>query len=275
MKSTNRTLGLIALFLLLLNLPAAFSQDTIARPKYITVTTMHWNMDQKDFEMDAWKSVEKEYLDKVTSKNGYVMSAAFYLHQFTADNTEVVYVQSYASWEDIDKASKTNDALEKAVWADENTRKSFFKKRNNYYSTEHSDEIYATFPGAKLMAKKPDKNMVLYVRKSHLAFPVDGDEQEFNTLIKEGMEHVVHKNEYIKAYYPYVHAWGADRTEFVEAFLLDSLADIVKMIEKTSELNNAKWTDENTRNTRRDKMRKYFTGVHGDYIYTAIAGLSK
>lgn len=275
MKTTNRTLTALTLFLLLLCLPAVFAQEEVKGPEYITVTTMHWNMDLDDFNMNTWKTVEKEYMDKVTSKNEYVMGASFYVHQFTPDNTEVIYVQSYGSWNDIAKASNRNDELAKEAWNNENSRKSFFKKRNNYYAVEHEDEIYATLPGAKIMSQKPDKDMVLYVRKSHFAFPDDGSQEEFDTMRNEGLENIIQKNEYIKAYYPHVHAWGADRTEFVEAFLVESLADIDKMFDRNTELFNAKWTDENVRKTRGKKMGKYFTGTHGDYIYTAIAGLSK
>lgn len=274
MKTTNQILS--SFFVLcLMSAPVIFAQQEAKRPEYVTVTTMHWDMDQEGFDMETWKSVEKEYLDKITTKNEYVMGASFYLHQFTADNTELLYVQSYASWEDIDKASEKNGDLEKAAWTNENVRKAYFKKRNNYYSNDHSDEIYATMSGAKFMTTEPDKDMVLYVRKSHFAFPQDGTQEEFNKLRKEGLENVINKNEYIKAYYPSVHAWGADRTEFVEAFIVESLADIDKMFKKDTELYKAKWSDKNVRKARGKKMSKYFTGVHGDYIYTSVTGLSK
>jgi len=274
MKTTNRILGSF-MVLYLMSVSLIFSQEEMKRPQYVTVTTMHWNMDQEDFDMEKWKSVEKEYLDKVTSKNEYVMGASFHIHQFTDDNTELLYVQSYASWENIDKASEKNDDLAKAAWPSENARKTYFKKRNSYYSNDHSDEIYATIPGAKIMNGKSDKDLVLYIRKSHFAFPEDGTQEEFNKFRKEGLENVINKNEYIKAYYPSVHAWGADRTEFIEAFIVESISDIDKMFDKNTELYKAKWPDENARKARGKKMSKYFTGVHGDYIYTAVAGLSK
>ncbi len=43
------------------------------QPGFLTVTTVHWNMDNKDFSMDKWKAIEKEYFDKVTSKNEYIV----------------------------------------------------------------------------------------------------------------------------------------------------------------------------------------------------------
>ena len=274
MKTTNQILNLFTV-LCLMSVSLIFSQEEVKRPEYVVVTTMHWNMDLENFDMEKWKSVEKEYLDKVTAKNEYVMSASFHLHQFTADNTELLYVQTYASWDDIDKASEKNDDLAKKAWANESTRNVYFKNRNSYYSNDHSDEIYATIPGAKIMNGKSDKDMVLYIRKSHFAFPENGSREEFISMRKEGLENVINKNNFIKAYYPSVHAWGSDRTEFIEAFIVESLADIDKMFDKNDELYKAKWSDENVRKARGKKMSKYFTGVHGDYIYTSVAGLSK
>ena len=203
------------------------------------------------------------------------MSASVYLHRFTADNTELLAVATYASWEDIDKAGDRNDELAKEAWPDENARKAYFKKRNAYYADEHSDEIYAPIEGAKIMAQMPTKDLVMYVRKSHFAFPDDGTGEEFKTMRLEGVKNVINKNEYIKAYYPNVHAWGADRTEFVEAFYYESMADMEKSQDRVTELRKAAWPDENVRKERGKKMGKYFTGVHGDYIYTLVAKLSK
>lgn len=274
MKTTNQ-LKIAIVFMLFLFGTSIFAQMEEKRPEYITVTTMHWNMDMKDFKMEEWKAVEKEYLDKVTMNNEHVLGASFHLHQFTADNTELLYVQSYATWEDIDKAGKKNTELEEKAWSDKNARKAAADKRNAYYANTHSDEIYATLPGAKFMKEKPTKDMTLYVRKSHLAFPKDGTLDEVKKLRKERIEAVVQKNEFIKAYYPSMHAWGQDKTEFIEAYIVDSMADLDKMLDRNIELAKEAWPDENKRKARGEKMRKYFTGVHGDYIYTSVAGLSK
>lgn len=276
MKTTRQSLIVIAVFLLLFS-TASFSQGEVPQgPQYITVTTMHWNMDLEDFSMEKWKAVEKEYLDNVTMKNEFVMGVSFFLHRYTADNTELIYVQSYASWEDIDKASDRNGELARAAWTDDDTRASFFKKRNAYYDNYHSDEIYATLPGAKIMSHAAaTEDMICYVRKSHFAFPDSGSSREFNALSKEITENIINKNDHLKAYYPSVHAWGADRTEFVEAFFVNSLADLEKMDARRVELIKEHWSDEATRKAFGKKRDKYFTGVHGDFIYTFVAGLSK
>lgn len=274
MKTTKKLFILIFVVLLMLN-TTVFAQDEAKKPEYITVTTMHWNMDQENFSMDTWKSVEKEYLEKVTKRNEFIIGTGFFLHQFTDDNTELIYVQSYASWNDIDKAGDRNGELAKEVWPDDDARKAFFKKRNNYYSTEHSDEIYATISGAKPMMEDPGKDLTVYVQRRHFAFPEDGTQKEFKELRDEYVEKVIHKNEFVKAYYPSVHAWGADRTEYIEAFYVDSLADLDKMLDQLGVLSKEAWPDEAARKERGKKVGKYFTGVHGDKIYTFVSGLAK
>ncbi|HJZ41673.1 MAG TPA: hypothetical protein VJ203_15000 [Bacteroidales bacterium] len=107
MKTTNR-FSLVLIFLLIFLACDAYSQS-VERPEFITVTTFHWNQDLQDFSMDAWKAVEKEYFDKVTSKNEFIVSSLVLLHFFTADNTEIKLVSGYTSWENIEKASARSD----------------------------------------------------------------------------------------------------------------------------------------------------------------------
>ncbi|MFT4669968.1 MAG: hypothetical protein ACI9M9_001713 [Flavobacteriaceae bacterium] len=275
MKTTNQFFTLLFTLVLLSSTFSVFAQDAPARPAYVVSTTLHWNMDYEDFDLDEWEAVEKEYLDKVTMKNEYIMGSSVYMHRYTADNSELMAVASYASWADIDKAADRNAELEKAAWPDENARKAFLKKQNAYYSVEHSDEIYAPLPGAKLMLEKATKDYILYLRKSHFSFPEDGSQEEFKTLRMEEIENVINKNEYIKAYFPNVHAWGSDRTEFIEAFYFETMADIEESQKRGDELAKAALPDENGRKDKGEKWAKYFTGVHGDYIYTLVSGLSK
>ena len=274
MKTNKLFFMVITAVLLLCNSTIALAQEEAKVPQYYTVTTMHWNMDYEDFDMDTWKAVEKEYLDKVVMKNEHLMGSSIYLHHTTPDNTELLYVQVYESWDAIDKAAERNGELAKEAWSDDEERKAYFKKRNAYYSNLHSDEIYATMSGAKVL-QEPTKDMILYLRTSHFAFPEDGTLDEFKTLRSEFNEKVIHKNELIKGYYPGAHAYGADRTEFVEAFFFDSAADLDKMFDRNDELRKEAWPDEVARKERGKKVGKYFTGVHGDAIYTQVYGLSK
>lgn len=271
MKTINRFFMVIAVMLLLIN-ASTFAQDQ-ERPAYVVVTKMHWNTDNKDFKMDEWKAMEKEIADKVTRKNEYIMSSGYYMHNMTPDNTELLYVTTYPSWDAIDKAAARNQELAEAAWPDKAKRDDFYKKRNANYADMHSDEIYATMPGAKDFKNPPTKDMIVYLRVSHFAFPEDGTQKEFDELNDKYVKNVLHKNEFIKAYYPNAHAYGSDRTEFLEAYYLDSFSDIDKMFEKNTELFNAQWKDEAARKSYGEKIGKYFTGTHGDYIYTYVSGI--
>ncbi|WP_299398958.1 hypothetical protein [uncultured Gelidibacter sp.] len=272
MKTINRFFVVLAIALLLSNTSTIAQEQT--RPEFVTITTMHWNMDNKDFKMEDWKAVEKEFLDKITMKNEHIAAASFYLHRMTPDNTELVYVQSYPSWEAIGNAAKRNAELAKAAWPDEKARKAFFKKRDAYYSPKHADEIYATMPNAKPMTVKPTKDMICYVRKGHFAYG-EGTDEEFDAISKEYFDNVTNKNEFVKAYYPMAHAWGSDRTEFLEAYFFDSMADLESMFDRDTELFEAHWKDEASRKSMGEKGNKYFDNRHGDYIYTYVAGLAK
>lgn len=271
MKTTIKLFAAVVLLLLLIT-PSLSAQE---RPLYVTATTMHWNMDYENFKMADWIAVEKEFLDKVTMNNEHIMSAGFYMHRYTPDNTELIYVQAYPSWEAIDKAADRNDELAKAAWPDKAARDAFFDKQAAYYIDDHSDEIYATMSGAKVLAAPPGDDLILYVQKSHLAFPEDGTNEEFEDLRMEYTENVILKNELIHAYYPNVHAWGSNRTEFLEAFMVKSMADLDKMGERNDELAKIYMPDKAARDAFYKKFDKYFTGTHGDYIYSVVKELRK
>ena len=273
MKPTKKLFVLITALILCFNL--SFSQEEEQQgPQFVTVTTMHWNMDNEDFSMKDWKAMEKAYMDNVTKKNEYVVAASFYMHRYTESNKELLYVRAYNSWEDIEKAQKRAGELEKAAWPNEEERNNYFKDRDSYYDGYHSDEIYATMPGSKQMTEAPTEDMVMYVRKSHFAFPADGSNEEFMKYHMMWANKVVANNDAIKAYYPNAHAWGSDKREFVEAFFVDSLADLENMAEKSNELFESNLSEEE-RKDMGENFGKYFTGEHGDYIYTYIHDLSK
>lgn len=214
-------------------------------------------------------------MKKVILKNEFIVTSTVLLHYFTADNSEIKLVTGYSSWENIEKAQKRSDELAKAGWPDEATRTAFFKKQSAYYTNEHSDEIYSTLEGAKVMTEKPAEQMVYYVRISHLAFPEDRTTEEIKGLMKEYKENVIDKNQYIKGYYPSRHTWGSDGRDVVEAFVVKSLGDIALAFDENQKLIKAHWPDKAVADAFFDKMDKYLTGLHGDYIYRHVPELSK
>ncbi len=273
MKTTNRLINALILLSLFIS-PNLRSQDEEAlRPKYVTITTLHWNMEYENFDMDTWKAVEKEYFDKVTSQNELIMGSGIYMHRFTPDNRELLSVNAYSSWEDIDKVNERNAELIEAGWPDKEERKAYFKKRNAYYADFHSDEIYALMDHAKPSPR--DSSDVLLLRKSQFKFPADGSQDEFMGGFKEYVENVFHKNEHIKGYYPAAHFWGSDRREFLEAFLFKSMSDLDAMYERNDELFQEHFSTDEMKQKMQEMGQKYFTGVHGDYIYTIINELRK
>ena len=135
---------LLLVFVVLLTTKTIAQEEVVKeefKPVYITVTTGHWNS-HLETDFSDWKETQKEYFEKVTMKNDLIIGSGYYNHYFTEDNTEIVFVSIYKTWADIEEAINVSAKLEEAAWPDEEERKAFLKKRNNYYSPNHSDEIY-------------------------------------------------------------------------------------------------------------------------------------
>ncbi len=272
MKTSNQFFKGIVVLLFLI--PASiFSQEEL----YVSVTTMHRDMNLENFSMDEWKDVEVEYHEKVTMKNEHILSATTLLHYFTSDNSEVVFVTVYPSWTAIEEATNRNNELVMEAWPDEAERKAFFKKQRKFYSNEHSDEIYVTISGAKTL-EETDLPLIYYVRTSYFSFPEDDDgavDGEYLSLFNEYNEAVTHKNDHYKGYYPQAHFYGADRTELVEVFVTETLAELERGIANQGKLFRAHWDGDDRQKEYSDVMDKYLTGVHGDRIYSSVPELNK
>jgi len=274
MKTTNCFFKGITFILLLIS-TTIFSQE---EPQlYVNVTTMYWNMDLEDFSMDEWKSVEMEYHEKVTMKNEQILSTTVLQHHFTGNSSEVLFVTVYPSWSAIEEATTRNTELEKDAWPDEKIRKSFLLKQAKFYNKKHSDEIYRTIPGAKIL-EETDLPLLYYVRTSYFAYPEESDSaisDEFMSMLHEYNEVVTHKNEHYLGYYPQVHFYGADRTEFVEVFIAETLAEIEKGISMQGKLHREHWKGEERMEVYNQVMDKYLTGIHGDRIFSSVPELHK
>lgn len=266
----------IILFAFLLS-PTLWAQEEEAEksgPTVMVVTTVHWSKDYKDGSQERWLEIEKEFHEKVTMKNEHILAANFLVHYFTADNSEAKAVALYADWSGIEKAADRNNELIKEAWPDEAARDAFFKERNAYYSTMHSDEIYSVLDGSKLLEAKPEKALLYYVRVSHLAFPADAKEGEMKELHTSYNENVTFKNEHVKAYYLYRHLYGADSRQLTEVYAVEDLASLEAMLKKNNEIAEATWTEEE-RKEFGEKYGKYWTGFHADYVFSGVLELMK
>jgi hypothetical protein len=274
MKTTNRFFKGIALLFFLIS-ASIFSQE---EPQlYVNVTTMYWNMDLEEFSTNEWKAVEMEYHEKVTMKNEHILSTTVLQHHFTSNSSEVLFVTVYPTWSAMEEATARNTELEKAAWPDEKTRKDFLLKQARFYNNKHSDEIYRTIPGAKLL-EETDLPLLYYVRTSYFTYPEDSNgaiSDEFMSLLNEFNEVVTHNNPHYLGYYPQVHFYGADRTEFVEVFIAETLAEIEKGIAMQGKLRREHWKGEERMAVYNKVMDKYLTGIHGDRIFSSVPELHK
>lgn len=265
----NKILVLGMIFFTFLSSSMGVRAQGEPKPVFITVTTMHRNLDASDRE--DWRKTEQEYYDKVTNKNELIIGTEVLTHYFTANSTEVLFVTVYKTWEDIEKSDAISEDLIKKAWSDEKVRKAFFDKQRSFYTTMHSDEIYTSQPmvGVKPLKTDSKEPLVVYVRKSQLAMNGQGKG------LKEYNEKVTMKNPFIKGYYPHRHYWGSDSRDFMEAFLFDSFSDLEKSFDKDDELTKVAWPKESDRKAFLDEMSKTFTGLHGDYIYHNEPTMSK
>lgn len=238
------------------------------KPVFITFTTLHrnYNTDSKD-----WKATEQEYFDKVTSKNNLILGSEILTHYYTGNSSEVILVSVYKTWEDIEKSNDVSEDLIKKAWPDEKARTAFFDKQKSYYMPMHSDEIYSSIEtiGSKEFKATTKEPMIVYIRKSQMSMSGKGKG------MKEYNEKVTLKDPFIKAYYPFRHTWGSDSRDFLEAYFYDSFSDIEKSNLKQDELTKAAWPKEEDSKAFFDELKLVFTGIHGDYIYHNLPGVSK
>lgn len=269
-------IALLPAFLLPLVIQAQEEGSEEYKPVFITVTQGHWNMDMEDFSMDKWKALATEYFNKVTMKNELILNSEVMMHHYTPDNSEILWISVYQNWEDIPKANKRNGELVKAAWPDETERKAFFSNLNNHYSNEHSDEIYVSMKNTKGLENKSEEPLIYYERTFRFDWPDDGEVEEFEKLHAEFATNIIHTNEDILAYYPMSHRWGSDGREFIEVFVVKSMAALEKINKETTiKAIQSYWPDEDKRKAFFKLYNRYTEPWHGDLIYINVPELSK
>ncbi len=276
MKTKLLLSGAILSLIFASNLPS-FAQE---KPWIIEATTLHWNMEKEDYSFKEWKELETEYHQKVTMKNEYIKGAEVLIHTYSPDNSELLVVRAYESIEDLEKSADRDWELILEAWPDSTERRAKGDKVSSYYSNFHSDEIYSMLNYPKLYDKWNDSTaMVFYMKKTHsvpMAKVKDGSASERSAVFKEFIENIIHKNDDILAYYPMRHLYGSDSRDQVEFFVYESLEKMVADDgSKGMELAKAHWPDEKKREAFVEKLNKYTSPWHGDWIYTNVPELHK
>ena len=189
---------------------------------YVTVTTLS-GVDGFDFE--AWKEVEEEYFEKVTSKIDLILSHEVLMSYFAPQFGEIKVINVINSWEDIMTINDLRVELIEEAWPDEEERKAFFEKQNSFYKSKHSDEIFLTSDYKKDLIKEPGQNRPFtFMMKNNILSDIEEENSYEN--YKMYIENVIYKNSKILAYYPFSHFWGDDSREFVEILIFDSFSDV-------------------------------------------------
>jgi hypothetical protein len=267
MKTIQKLLlGMLLLaFLLPMGAIAQEASNEEFKPVYLTVTKGHWS-DDPNVDGSDWLKTEQEYFEKVTKKNDLIIGSGFYTHYFTPDNSEILFVSVYASWEDIEKSNEVTSKLIEEGWPNEEERNAFFQKQSSYYSSRHSDEIYMSMKFEKPVKTDSMEPLIFYVRSNETGTGGKG----FN----EYFENVTMKNQYIKGYYTHRHLWGANSKEADEVFVVENLCDIEKMFDENQKLVMEHWPDAEKRKAFFADYNKIFSS-HGDYIYQNVPELNK
>jgi hypothetical protein len=265
MKKIKKLLLGMLLFAFLFTTNSFAQEEEEFKSMFLTATTSHWSSDS-DVDFSDWLETEKEYFDKVTMKNDLIVASGYYTHFYTPDNSEIVLVSVFRTWEDIEKSNDVTAKLVEEGWPDEEARKAFLEKQNSYYSPNHADEIYATLPFTKEVQSDSDKPLIYYVRKNQSGSGGSGFE-EFH-------ENVTLKNSFIKGYYTHRHLWGSNSRDAIEVFVYDALGDIEKSVDERDRLIKEHWPDEAKRKEFFEGYSKIFDG-HGDFIYTNVPELNK
>lgn len=256
---------LVFLFIFTSKATAQNAQKEEFKPVFLTVTTLHRSSDP-NIDFSDWKKTEQEYYDKVTAKNDLILGSGYYFHYFTPDDSEILAVSVFKSWEDIEKANEVTSKLVEQGWPDEANRKAFFDKQNSYYSPVHSDEIYASLNFNKPLKTDSKEPLIYYVKKNRAGTGGSG--------YKEYFDNVTMKNSFVKGVHTMRHRWGSNSQDALEVFIFDNLGDVEKSFKENTRLEDVHWPDKTKADIFFKGYSKIFAG-HGDAIYRNVPSLEK
>lgn len=273
--TTIARFALVFTFFIIITFPQTLNAQTNDR-FYVKITKLHRNLNFTDASFDKWVELEKEYLNYVIRKNEYILEREVLIHYMTGDNTEVLYVEKYKTWNDLEKAEKQNNKLEHEYGTDTLKKRIFLDYYNRYFDKKRSEELFITSPGIKQNLNHKSKSLFYHLRVNHLAFPNDGTQDEFSKLNELFLQKSVYNNNFIKSYNTLVQVLGTDKRQYLEITSVESLGDLENaFIEIDEFLYEPKKGEEASHKIFINNYFKYFNGFHGDYIYKSVPELKK
>ena len=181
----------------------------------------------------------------------------------------------YKAWNDIQNVTEYREELIAKAWPDEKERDAFFEKQNSFYTNFHSNNIYTSTKYSIPLnddEKKSTGKPFIYFEQTNILADYSG--KDSYDVYKEYYTNVTKKNKYLRAYYPYRYYLGSDSREFIEMIVVNSLADLDKMLKKNDALLKKHIPDATKRKEFLKKYRKAIAG-HKDNIYINVPSLSK
>ncbi len=264
---------LIITFLYIPNLFAQQQKEDF-KPMYITITKLYSTVEDVDFE--DWKRTEQEFFDKITNKIDLIVGHEILVNYDKKDWNEVILINTYKSWNDIEKARELRKELIKKAWPNKEARYTFFEKQNKHFDFYYSNQIFKSTRLAKNLKKdglKKQKDPLLYyIIENKLA---DYEYDDSLEAYEKYINNVTYKNPLVKAYLTYKHYVGPDSRDFIQAYVVDSYADLQKSLDKDRELLEKFIPNKKERNDFIDTYNEGILNISGIKIYSNIPSMSK
>lgn len=248
------------------------NKSEIDKPYYSVVYRMK---DRDSVNLEERRKLEQEFFDKVTSKNNYIAGHEFLINQSQGGVNDVVIINTFKNWGDIEKSKNLTEELIAKAWPDETARKAFFESLNSGYDLSYSNDIYVSTMNEKKIdvayIKERKESMCFYIVINKLA---DYDNEDSREAYEDYVNEVTFKNPHIKAYYARRHYIGSDSRDFIEMYLAESYDDIINSFDYDKELLAKLFPDQKS---KEDFIEIYGRGVESAsaYIYTNVPTMSK
>jgi hypothetical protein len=248
------------------------NKSEIDKPYYSIVYKLK---DKDSVNLEERRKLEQEYFDKVTNQNKYIAGHEFLINQNEGGKNDIVIINTFKNWGDIEKSEILTEELIAKAWPDETARKAFFESLNSGYELSYSNDIYLSTLNEKKIdaayAKERKEPMYFYIVINKLA---DYDNEDSRDAYEDYVNEVTFKNPHIKAYYARRHYIGSDSRDFIEMYIAESYDEIINSFDYDKELLAKLFPDQKS---KEDFIEIYGRGVESAsaFFYTNVPSMSK